>query len=261
MRTLRLAAVFARVVVMNEIQYRANFFLQILQSLVALGIGLVVLGLVLSYVDDLRGWTGPQLLAVLGTYTIMGGFVRVVLRPNLIRLMEDVREGTLDYVLTKPVDAQVLVSIRMVHIWHGVDVLIGAAVLMVAVAGMDGGLSVPNVLGFLVCLVLGALMIYSLLTALASAAFLFIRVEPILELFDGVYQAGRWPIGIYPGWLRMGLTFVVPIGVAVTVPSEALTGRLSGAGLLGFVGLAAALFLGTRLVWKAGLRRYSGASA
>jgi len=32
----------------------------------------------------------------------------------------------------------------------------------------------------------------------------------MVNLFQGVYAAGRWPVGIYPDWLRVGLTFLVP---------------------------------------------------
>ena len=80
-------------------------------------------------------------------------------------------------------------------------------------------------------------------------------------VFQSMYEAGRWPVSIYPGWLRFGLTFIVPIAFAVTVPAEALTGRLSwwSLGLAGLV--AVVLFAGARLLWKAGLRRYAGASS
>ena len=73
--------------------------------------------------------------------------------------------------------------------------------------------------------------------------------------------AGRWPVGIYPRWLRAALTFLVPIAFAVTVPSEALVGRLSPQMLLVAVSLALLTFIGARLFWKIGVRHYSGASA
>ena len=77
----------------------------------------------------------------------------------------------------------------------------------------------------------------------------------------GVYQAGRWPVSIYPDWLRIGLTFLVPIAFAVTVPAQAFTGRLTPE-ILGLAALfAVGLLVVTRLLWRIGLRRYSGASA
>jgi ABC-2 type transport system permease protein len=76
-----------------------------------------------------------------------------------------------------------------------------------------------------------------------------------------MYQAGRWPISLYPGWLRFALTFIVPVAFATTVPAEALTGRLGGPTLLEAIGLAILLFAIARVIWRLGLRRYSGASA
>jgi ABC-2 type transport system permease protein len=33
-----------------------------------------------------------------------------------------------------------------------------------------------------------------------------IRGDDIIELYQGLYQAGRFPVSIYPGWLRGTLT-------------------------------------------------------
>jgi len=43
-----------------------------------------------------------------------------------------VGEGTLDFTLTKPADAQLLVSIQRVEIWRATDILLGAGVLIIA---------------------------------------------------------------------------------------------------------------------------------
>jgi len=88
-----------------------------------------------------------------------------------------------------------------------------------------------------------------------------VQVENILTVFQSMYEAGRWPISLYPGWLRYGLTFVVPIAFAVTVPAEALTGRLDWVTLVIAVSLAVVFFAVSRLFWQAGLRHYSGTSA
>ena len=72
---------------------------------------------------------------------------------------------------------------------------------------------------------------------------------------------GRWPVSTYPRWLRTGLTFLVPIAFAVTVPAQALTRRLNGRTLLFALGLAVLFVIFTRWFWRRGLRRYSGASA
>ena len=76
-----------------------------------------------------------------------------------------------------------------------------------------------------------------------------------------MYQAGRWPIGIYPQWLRLILTFLVPVAFAVTVPAEALSGRLSQTSLLTATALAVGMLALSRWFWKFGVKNYSCASA
>lgn len=261
MSYLRLCWVYLRVAVMNELQYRVNFFVQLFQSFLALGTGLVVLALVFSYTDSLAGWGRYELLAVMGVYILVGGLIAMTIRPNMERLMDDVELGTLDYMLTKPEDAQLLVSVREVRIWQIVDVVIGLVVLGVAVSQLQGTIGFLQGLAFGTTLLLGGFMVYSIWLMLATGSFWFVRVGNILEIFASLYQTGRWPVGIYPDWLRTGLTFLVPVAFAVTVPAEALTGRLSVQTFLGATALAAVLLLISRYVWKFGLRHYTGASA
>jgi ABC-2 type transport system permease protein len=261
MRVLRLVGLHLRVVAMYEMQYRMNFFLQLFQSLLATATGLAVLALVYGQVDELHGWTQPELLVVLGVFTVLGGLIQAVIKPAMVQFMDDVADGKFDFVLAKPVDAQLLVSIRAVRFWQGVDIVVGGVVMAVGAARLSPGPDALDVLGFLAGLVLAAVLLYCFLLLLATSAFWFVRVDSFVESFDGIYQAGRWPVGIYPGWLRIGLTVVVPVGFAVTVPAQGLTSQLGWPTLAGAAGLALALAVATRALWRFGLRQYSGASS
>jgi ABC-2 type transport system permease protein len=252
--------VFFRVGALNELQYRANFALQVLQSVIALGTGLAVLGLVFSHTSALNGWTPAELLAVLGVHTLMGGIIGTSIQPNMERLREDIRLGTFDFVLTKPDDIQVLSSVREVRIWRAVDVAVGFVIIGIAVAQIQEAVGVLEALAFAAALVLGALMIYCFWLLLTTVAFWIVRIDEIHDLFEGVYQAGRWPVTIYPGWLRISLTFLVPVAFAVTVPAQALTSRLTPETLALAAAFAFGLMLVTRWFFRIGLRHYSGAS-
>jgi ABC-2 type transport system permease protein len=261
LRPVRLFGLFFRVGALNELQYRANFAIQVFQSLIALGTGLAVIGLVFSQTTQLNDWTQPELLAVMGVHILMGGVIRTVIQPNMERLMADVREGTLDFVLTKPEDSQVLVSVREVRIWQAIDILIGLGVLGFGVAQLQTSIGPVQGAAFVGALLLGAVMIYCFWLIVTTGAFWIVRMDEIHELFDGLYQSGRWPVTIYPGWLRVSLTYLVPIAFAVTVPAEAITSRLTVDTIATAAVFAVVLLVFTRWWWRFGLRRYSGASA
>jgi len=261
MRSLRLAAVYLRLGVLNEMQYRANFFVAMFQSLLSVGVGLAVLALVYSHTATLNGWTKSQLLVILGVQILLGGVVHTSIQPNMERLVDEVRDGKLDFLLTKPEDAQALVSLRVVQIWEAVDIVSGSAIVVVGALRIAHGVGVGHALAFVALLGLGALLLYCFWLILATGSFWVVNMGYLAELFEGVYQTGRWPIGVYPGWLRYSMTYLVPIGFAVTVPAQALTSRLHW-GTVGIaIGFAAALAVFTRWFWRVGLRHYSGASA
>ncbi len=261
MTTLRVALLHLRVGVMNDLQYRINFVLQLLQSLLAITVGLVVFQLVFSHTSELNGWTYTELLAILGVQSVMAGVIHAVIQPNMMRLTEDVREGKLDHALTKPVDAQMLVSVREVQLWQAVDIVTGSVIIVIALSRLGGDLGAFDVIGFAVALALGAVLLYCFWLVLATGAFWVIQMWFLPDLFEGVFQTGRWPVGIYPDWLRFGVTFLVPIAFAITVPAEAVTSRLE-VQTLAFAGLfTVGAFAFSRWFWRFGLRHYTGASA
>jgi viologen exporter family transport system permease protein len=261
MATLRLSWLFFKVGVLNELQYRVNFVVQLFQSAIALIVGLLVLSLVYSHTDELNGWSKPELLCVLGVQILMGGAIKTYIQPNMMRLIDDVREGKLDYALTKPQDSQVLISVREVRIWQVVDVVSGLVVLIVGLTEVTASVGPLDAVAFGIALLLGGAMIYCFWLVVATGAFWVVNMWHAVELFDGIFQTGRWPVGIYPGWLRYSVTFLVPIAFAVTVPAQAVTSRLSWQTLVVAVLFAVVLFAFTRWFWRFGLRNYTGASA
>ena len=239
----------------------ANFAAHLVDSALELATALGGLALVFSHTATLGGWRPDELVALVGVYFLVGGIIGLVIQPGMEQLTESVRDGTLDFTLAKPEDAQLLVSVWRIEIWKLIDVGLGLVVLGVALVRLGQRVGWTQAAGFAAALLAGGVIVYSFWLILATSAFWLVRVENILVIFQSVYEAGRWPVSIYPGWLRFALTFLVPVAFAITVPAQALAGRLTLRVLLGTAGFAVLLFGAARLFWRAGIRHYSGASS
>ncbi len=261
MRYLRLFFIFFRVGVLGELSYRSNFVMHLIESVMELGTALAGLAVVFSYTETLGGWRPDEIVALVGVYFLVSGAIRMVIQPSMERLIEGVHDGTLDFTLTKPEDAQFLVSIQRVEIWNITDVVSGFGVLAVALVRLGANVGVSEAAGFAASLAAGGVIVYSFWLMLATLAFWFVRVENMLLIFSSMYEAGRWPVGFYPRWLRFMLTFLIPVAFATTVPAQALAGRLSLSTLAEAYALAAALAVLSRAFWRVGVRRYSSASS
>ena len=261
MHYLRLIRTYYRLSILNELQYRMNLVMQTFSSLVQLGIGLAGIGLVFYNTDSLGGWQPAELLVVLGVYTVIGGIARSFITPNMYELMEGIYDGKLDYTLTKPEDSQLLVSIMRFQPWRLVDVVVGLVIIGLAVSRLSISIGALQSLIFAILLLCGAIIIYCFWITITTLTFWVIRMWEVFEMFESVYQAGRWPVGIYPTWLQIGLTFVVPVAFAVTVPAQALTDRLTLPILLLALVITVLALGASRWFWFRGLKNYAGATA
>lgn len=252
-----------RVSIQAELAYRANFFISLLDSMLNLGTGVLGLVVLFSQVGALHGWDFSSTLALLGTYLVLGALRDIFIGPSLDALAGldgEVWTGRLDFTLLRPVNAQFLASFHQWRLLPVVDLLLGAGVLGVAISRMGQALTPWHMITFLVALCAGLVVLYAFLLAFSglvfwSAGFLFTWV------FDGLFQLARYPVGLYPGWTRFMLTWIIPVGIMTTIPAQALSGNLTVPALLGAILFALALVSAATAIFQAGLRRYTSASS
>jgi ABC-2 type transport system permease protein len=80
-------------------------------------------------------------------------------------------------------------------------------------------------------------------------------------IFNSIFQMGRYPVGLYPGWLQLILTWVIPVGFMTTVPAQALAGEVAPGMLWGGVGVAMGLLVASSALFRVSVRRYASASS
>lgn len=260
---LRLGWLFLRTAVERETAFRANLAISLLHTTLNLVAGIAGVGILFGQVETLQGWTYPQALALLGVYLLVGALRDLCIGPSLDSLgglYGEVYGGSFDFTLLKPAHTQFLVSLRTWRPLAFGDVALSLAVLGVALARLGSTLTVARVAAFMLALVVAMTIVYAILLLLASGIFWY-QGTPLMWIFGSLIQMGRYPVGIYPGWLRLLLTWVVPVGFITTVPVEALTGRASPAVLAGGMALAASLVTVASLFLRVSLRRYSSASS
>jgi ABC-2 type transport system permease protein len=230
---------------------------------------LMAVWIIFSNTTVLKGWQWQHMLVLMGVYRIVAGGIRMSIVPNMRMVLEDIREGTLDFVLLRPVNAQLLVSIRQFMIWRVTDVLFGAAVAVYGCVKLMGYVPPLAALTFVFLLAAAFVIVYSLWLMLATLCFWFVRIQNIEMIFWNVFEAGRFPIAVYRPWVQWTLTFIVPLAFITTFPATTLFAdpAMSPSWMpLAWMPLVAAFMAAGMLLisswfWRFGLRHYSGASA
>jgi ABC-2 type transport system permease protein len=247
----------------EDAAYRTNFFISLFTSLLNLLTGVLGILVLFGQIDSVHGWTLASTLAVLGVYLVVSAVRGLFISPSFDSLSGmdgEIWSGAFDFTILRPVNTQFFASFRKWRLFALLDLVLGVGVLVAAVIQLGVVLSVWQVLFFLFMLVVGMSILYAIL--LIFAALIFWSPGVLFTwVFDGLFQMARYPTNIYPGWLRMVLTWIVPVGVITTFPARALTDSITPLELLFSLLLAVVLLAAASILFRVGLRKYASASS
>ncbi|OGV71127.1 MAG: ABC transporter permease [Lentisphaerae bacterium RIFOXYB12_FULL_65_16] len=242
-----------------EAEYRLNFILATTNSLLALAGSIFGLHLFFRTGYRLGGWSWEEALLVMGVFTLLDGFASALLNPNLNRIVSHIRDGTMDFILLKPMDSQFWVSARHFSLWGVPNVLFGLITL--GYAGKKLGFGWTEWAQGSLPVALAVLILYSLWFALAATSVWFVKIYNVTFVLRSFLEAGRFPISAFPQPSRFFFTFILPVAFLTTVPAESMLGR-TGAGNVAWAGVTAILLLLlSRWFWRFSLRFYTSASS
>jgi ABC-2 type transport system permease protein len=260
-RYLLLFAIQVRTSLVLGMQYRWEFLIDGALSLFWAGAAVLPLWVFGAMPQHIPGWSYPELVVLFGWFVLLKGILDGAVNPSLIAVVEHIRQGTLDFVLLKPADAQFLVSTARFDPWKMVDVPTGLGMIALGLHLVGRWPSAGEVGAAALMLVAAALMLYALWIVVVSAAFYVVRLDNLAYLFMSIFDFARWPVSVFRGALRIVFTFVIPLAVMTNYPALALLGRLRpqmGAAVMGgslfFLVLA-------RAIWLRAIGRYTSASS
>lgn len=242
-------------------EYRSNFFANVLSTVSSVLFALLTLQVFFMRTEEMAGWRFEQVLVLLGVFNALNGVIAMVLRPNIGRIVQHIRKGTLDFILMKPVDSQFFISFRHIVFWPITDVLLGFGMIGYAAVKMGIAVTVGDLIWFLLMFFASVVTLYAIWMILMTLSFWFVKVENLTMVFSSLFETARFPISVYKPWLRMLLTYLFPVAVLTTFPAAAFVGKLNGQDAFISFAVAGVLVVLSRLFWKKALRHYSSASS
>jgi ABC-2 type transport system permease protein len=261
MTVLKLIGTFLKVNLQIALAYRADTLVNILINLMWLGWELLSLSIIFNNTDTLAGWRPGDLIALLGVFRLVNMLMAAIIWPATEKFNTSVRDGSLDYTLLQPANSLFLITFARIVVWRVWDLALAIILIVVGIQLSGGTLSFTSLVYFLVLVLSGGLIIYSLWVVLIALTFWFVKFDNNVTILQALMDSGRYPVSVYPPWLRLIVTFVIPIAVATTVPLQGLRGELELLQVLGYLSIGALVFWLSTRIWKAGMRQYSGASS
>ncbi|RSM74890.1 hypothetical protein DMB66_00685 [Actinoplanes sp. ATCC 53533] len=259
-RHARILSICWRAAVASELEYRLNFVSNVALSMFWMLWAVAGASVYFRYTGAVAGWTNAEVLVVIGLFFTLNGLRQMVLQPNLERMTDYVRLGTLDFLLIKPFDAQLLVSLRHLNVNTLLDPVLGLALTTTGIVLTGRGTSVTALASFAWMVTCAVLLMYALTVLMMALAVKLVAAEELDRVSFAFVELSRFPVDLYRNPVQTILT-VVPIAFLTTYPAAALLGRLNPAMLLVAPAAAGSAVLLATLAWRRSLRSYAGASA
>ena len=180
-RYLKLIQLFIKCSFLVDLEYRFNFiglfFLSILDAVWSIA-GLLMF---FNHRSTIGGWTFNETLVVTGLYLQAYGFVDVVMRPNIADIVEHIRIGTMDYILTKPINSQIHATLRRFRLLKTSSFWLGGTIIIYALVQLHHVPSINQVFVYLLLCGAAVVSLYSAMTILATVSFWAVDVSHIDE--------------------------------------------------------------------------------
>ncbi len=256
-----LLCLFFKVSLSSQLEYKLNILVDVLASILNFIGSIFILSLFFTNGSNLGGWSWAETLIVLGIYNLLESFTISILQPNLTQIVRHVQQGTLDFVLLKPIDSQLWVSFRSISLWGLPSLLCGIILVSYGFYQSDYHFALTTICAFILLLSCSVVILYSLWFLLATTSIWFVKVWNATEVLKSLLMAGKYPIHAYPATLRLIFTYLIPIAFLTTIPAEAVLNRISVEMIVFTLCFTILFFCISRAFWIFALRFYTSASS
>jgi ABC-2 type transport system permease protein len=245
----------------RELEFRTSFLLSVGSTILWAIFSMLLAGLIFSNVRQVAGWDLDRMFILTGTFLLVEGLSSALFQRNMQRLSEMVNKGELDFVLTRPISSQFLVSIRYVDFGDLPTALVGIVYVAIGLGrlGLQPGLL--EILSYLVIVTCALFSLYALWFMAVTLVLWTGRINNISAVAPPFVEMARMPSDVYRGLARPILTYGLPIAAIATLPAKALLGVLDQGMVPYQIVLTAVLLWASHRFWHYSLRKYSSASS
>ena len=256
-------AIMLRNSLIREMAFKANFLLWMGVELLWFIGQIVFIEVIFGYVDRIGDWTKWEVVLLVGTHQLIAQIFQAFFYSNLANLPELIRTGRLDFMLLQPIDTQFAVSTKQFGLDNLVNALIGVAFVAAALIKLSVIPTAAQIALYLAAIGMGVMIHYCVLFCLAATSFWIVRSQGLIYGYYSLFNLGRYPDVIFRGLFKFVFSWIIPIIVVTNVPTRLLIRAADSPWpLLLQLNLATLIVtIGTRLFWRAALRRYASASS
>ena len=245
----------------SELEYKTNILIDLVTAILSFIGSIFLLSIFFQNSNTIGGWNFEQALIIQGIYTLLNGVTNTWFNPNLTEIVKHIREGTLDFVLLKPIDSQFFISLKKISPSGLLEIIFGIGILLYCFKINQIHLNLSFLVLCLITITCSISILYSLWFFISTTTIWFVKTWNATEVLRSFLYIGRFPLNSFSFSLRIFFSVFIPIAFITTIPSEVFLGHSQIWKIFLEVIVALVFLFTSRKFWLFALRFYSSASS
>ena len=245
----------------SELEYKTNVIIDFITAILSLIGSIFLLTIFFQNTSNIGGWEFRQALIIQGIYTILNGITNTWFNPNLTEIVKHIREGTLDFVLLKPVDSQFLISFKKISPSGFLEIILGFSLLLYCIKINQINMHLSFLLLCLITVFCSIFILYSLWFLISTTTIWFVKTWNATEVLRSFLYIGRFPLNSFSFSLRIFFSTFIPLAFITTIPSEVFLGLAQFWKILLEIIVSGIFLIFSRRFWLFALKYYTSASS
>ena len=258
---LKVYSKFLHTSLASELEYKANILIDFITAIFSLVGSIFLLSIFFQNSSDIGGWNFEEALIIQSIYTILNGITNTWFNPNLTEIVKHIREGTLDFVLLKPIDSQFFISFKKFNPTGIIEILLGMSLLIYCININQIRLNIIFLTFSFLTIVCSICILYSLWFFISTTTIWFVKTWNATEVLRSFLYIGRFPLSSFSLTLQIFFSIFIPIAFITAIPSEVFLGMAQTWEILLEVLICVIFLLSSRKFWFYALRFYTSASS
>lgn len=212
-----------------------------------------------SKTNVLSGYTVWHVVLFYLTFSFLDSSVQMLFQ-EVYRFRKYILDGSFDMLLLKPINTlfrSLFGATDLLDFITLVPFLIGIGFTISHIQGITG----IHVILYVTLLINSILIAASFHIAVLSLGIVSTEIDNAIMLYRDISGMGKIPVDIYKEPIRSFITFVIPVGIMMTIPAKTLLG-LTSFPIIAASFLVSILFLFISIsLWNRALSHYTSASS
>lgn len=244
----------------RDLIYRTNLWSALISRLGFLIVSILWFSIMYSSLLHVKDWGYAESMFFLATFQLVETITVALFGNSFANWHQQIITGSLDVMLTKPVDTQLTLSLHAISFPQLLT--IGAPLVLLIHLATTQPLfsSWLIVLAYSISILLAVVIFYNIWLLLMTALFWFVGMNQWHQLFRGITSFMQVPPIVYDGMIKFLFYFVLPVFAAVMLPLDIVWHHSWQAlAILFIVAILSSII--SRLIFRLGLKAYNSASS